>query len=82
MKNIALRKARLEKGLTQDELAKMLGYKGRQAISNWENGYIQPPLRIAIKVSEILGKDLKVLFSAHEVQDSHTNGTDNHTQAG
>jgi len=82
MKNIALRKARLEKGLTQDQLAKMLGYKGRQAISNWENGYIQPPLRIAIKVSEILGKDLKDLFSAHEVQDSHTNGTDNHTQAG
>ncbi|MBN2909127.1 helix-turn-helix transcriptional regulator [Polycladomyces sp. WAk] len=73
MKNIALRSARLEKGLTQDELAKMLGYKGRQSISNWENGYVEPPLKVAIKVSKILGKDLEYLFSCYKVQETHTN---------
>lgn len=72
MKNIALRKARLEMGFTQEKLAKMLGYKGRQAVSNWENGYIKPPLKVALKVSEILGKDPAYLFLANQVQESQT----------
>mgnify|MGYP001436827089 CR=1 FL=1 len=71
LKNIALRKARVEKGLTQEDLAKLLGYKGRQSVANWENGYIQPPLRVAIRISEILGKDVNFLFG-YKVQDSHT----------
>lgn len=71
MKNINLIKARERKGLTQDELAKRLGYKGRQSIANWENGYNSTPLSTALRIAEILEEDIFFLFGDN-VQDSHT----------
>lgn len=71
-KNIPLQKARIRKGLTQEALAKKLGYNGRSAVSNWENGHIDPPLRIAMKLSELLETDLKQLFPDYQVQETHT----------
>lgn len=72
MKNIALKKAREAKGLTQLQLAQLLGYKGRQSVSNWENGYINPPLIVALKIAEILEKNVSDIFLIVEVQDYHT----------
>ncbi|WP_017727060.1 helix-turn-helix transcriptional regulator [Halalkalibacterium ligniniphilum] len=63
MKNENLVMARQEKGLTQEELAKMLGYKGKQTIANWESGYAYPTLNKAIEASEILEKSVSFLFS-------------------
>lgn len=74
-RNTALKTARIEKGLTQNQLAKLLGYKGGQAVSNWENGYIKPPLRIALKIAKILDRDIDHLFFDDEVQESHTIST-------
>lgn len=71
MKNINLINARKKKKLTQDELAKMLGYKGKSSVSNWENGHSTPPLAVAIKVAQILGEDVSFLFGSY-VQGSHT----------
>ena len=71
MKNINLINARKKKKLTQDELAKMLGYKGKQSVSNWENGHSTPPLAVAMKVAQILEEDVSFLFGSY-VQDSHT----------
>ncbi|BAQ11355.1 hypothetical protein OXB_2884 [Bacillus sp. OxB-1] len=71
MKNANLIKAREKKKLTQEQLAKILGYKGKQSVANWENGYISPPLETAMRISKILEEDLFFLFE-NLVQESHT----------
>ncbi|MCM3053700.1 helix-turn-helix transcriptional regulator [Caldifermentibacillus hisashii] len=73
MKNKNLVNARNKKNLSQEQLAKMLGYKGKQAVCNWENGYSSPPLDKAIKAAEILGADISFLFG-QKVQENHTKG--------
>ena len=47
-----LRKLRLNKSITQTELAQKL-HLSRTAISNYENGKVQPSLDTLIKISEI-----------------------------
>lgn len=37
-------------GLTQDQLASLLGYSSSQVIANWENGFSQPPVDIFPKL--------------------------------
>ncbi|TWT04637.1 helix-turn-helix transcriptional regulator [Planomicrobium sp. CPCC 101079] len=71
MKNHNLIKARKKKNLTQDQLAKMLGYKGKQSVANWENNYISPPLETAILISQLLDEDINFLFKQN-VQETHT----------
>lgn len=73
MKNDFLIKARKEKGLTQEELADKLGYS-KASVSNWENGYSNPSLSDAFKVSEILKKDINLLFLDLKVQGQYTLG--------
>jgi putative transcriptional regulator len=70
-KNKILAMARKESGLTQEELAVMLGYS-KATVSNWENGYSTPSLNDAFKVSRILDKDINCLFSDFHVQESYT----------
>lgn len=72
MKNKNLADARKKKGMTQEELATKLGYKGKQSVANWENGHAKPPLNKAIEVATILDCDVAVLFGMC-VQDSYTN---------
>ena len=71
MKNINLIKARKNKGFTQDQLAKELGYKGKQSVANWENNHISPPLETAIRISQLLEEDIFFLFGT-KVQVSQT----------
>jgi len=73
VKNDFLIKARKEKGLTQEELADKLGYS-KASVSNWENGYSNPSLSDAFKVSEILKKDINLLFLDLKVQGQYTLG--------
>ena len=47
----SLRKYRRAKGLTQKEVAKILGLKEASAISRWERGFRVPKLITAIKLS-------------------------------
>lgn len=68
--NVPLRLARKQAKLTQTELAHMLGYKGAQAVSNWETGRINPPLKVAINISNILGIPVNDLFYANQLQES------------
>lgn len=76
MKNNNLIKSREKKNMTQEQLAKKLGYKGKQSVSNWENGYISPPLETALLISRILEEDIFFLFE-NKVQDSHINESKN-----
>lgn len=71
MRNDRLSKAISENGLSQSEFALKLGFS-KQAVSNWVTGYSNPPLVTALKISDLLGKDVAFLFS-QKVQDSHTN---------
>jgi len=71
MKNNNLTAARKEASLTQKELASKLGYS-KATVSNWENGYSNPTLADAFKVSGILKKDVKFLFSHLKVQETCT----------
>lgn len=72
MRNERLIKARQDKGLNQTELSKLLGFKGKQSVANWENGHSVPTLTTALMIADILEKDIVFLFG-HYVQDSHTN---------
>jgi putative transcriptional regulator len=70
--NEALKTARLEKGYTQEQMAEFLGYKSKSGYCMIERGTNQPPLRIALKISELLGKPINVLFHGIDVHDSRT----------
>jgi transcriptional regulator with XRE-family HTH domain len=47
-----LRQKRLEKGLSQVEVAKKLGYSS-QFIANWERGVSSPPMQALKKIVDI-----------------------------
>ncbi len=56
-----LRQLRIQKGLTQRQLAKELGYKTNSYISDIERGRIIPPREKLRKIAEILGVPFKFL---------------------
>lgn len=69
-RNSRLASARKEKGYTQEELANLLDVR-KSTVSNWETGYSSPQLTQAIKVADLLDKEVSFLFSI-DVQDVHT----------
>ncbi|MBU5670279.1 helix-turn-helix transcriptional regulator [Paenibacillus brevis] len=84
MKNHTLIKSRKKKGFTQEELAKKLGYS-KGTVSNWENGYSNPSLPDAFKISEILDEDINILFLVLKVHDWCTkeqSATSEHKEVG
>ena len=62
-----LRRAREEKGLTQQSLAEKL-YVTRQSVSRWECGDRYPDLLTTKKISEILEVSLDDLLSGKEME--------------
>lgn len=61
---------RKHKGLTQTELAGILGRK-QTAVSKWECGEAAPPASLLPKICEVLGCTLDDLF-AEEEEDEDT----------
>ena len=61
MVNEKLKKARLDKNLSQGELAKQIGV-ARQTINLIENGDYNPTISLCIKICKILDKTLDELF--------------------
>ena len=61
MINEKLRKARIETGLSQTELAKLIGVS-RQTINMIENNDYNPTILLCLKICKILGKTLDELF--------------------
>lgn len=60
-KNIKLIRTRNKAGLTQQELADRMQVT-KSTVSNWENGYSNPNLEKAIRLSDILNCDVKELI--------------------
>ena len=61
MENIKLKIARVEKGLSQRELANLVGVT-RQTIGLIEKGKYNPTLNLCIKIVKTLNKTLNDLF--------------------
>ncbi len=61
MKNLKLKMARMEKGLSQIELARRTGVT-RQTIGMMEAGDYNPSLNLCIAICKELGKTLNDLF--------------------
>lgn len=57
-----VRQRRLELGMTQEELAKKVGYQGRQAIMNIESGHNAIPHGKVMDFAETLGFDPRELI--------------------
>ena len=60
-KNIAMKQARAEAGLSQQELAEKLGVS-RQTINAIEKGDYNPTIKLCIGICRVLGLTLNDLF--------------------
>ncbi|WP_334073454.1 MULTISPECIES: helix-turn-helix transcriptional regulator [Paenibacillus] len=65
MKNLKLKLARVEKDLSQDELAKLVGVS-RQTIGLIELGKYNPSLSLCIAICKTLSRTLDDLFWEEE----------------
>ena len=61
-----VKKLRLQKGITQEDLASALGVCP-QAVSKWENGNTYPDGPLLLPLSKQLGVSLDTLFANEEV---------------
>lgn len=66
MKNMKMKLARMEKGLSQIELAKMTGVT-RQTIGMIEAGDFNPSLKLCVAICKVLDKTLNDLFWEEDV---------------
>lgn len=70
-----IKQRRKELGLSQDELAKKIGYKTKGAISYFENGLRSPDFEVVQKIAEALNTDLKYFWVEQEPQSNITHFT-------
>lgn len=61
MKNKKMKLARVEKDLSQEQLAQLVGVT-RQTIGMIETGKFNPSLQLCISICRVLGKTLNDLF--------------------
>ena len=64
-KNLAMKQARTEKGLSQEALAAAVGVS-RQTINVIEKGDYNPTIRLCISICRVLGLTLNDLFWEEE----------------
>jgi transcriptional regulator with XRE-family HTH domain len=57
-----IKRYRKSKGLTQEQLANLLGYKGKSAVANWEKGYNSPTDDKIEMMLDIFGVDANTLY--------------------
>ncbi len=59
---------RKEKGITQQQLADMLGVTNK-AVSKWENGKSMPDIGIIPELCKVLGVSVATLLNGEEIED-------------
>jgi putative transcriptional regulator len=68
-----LRQTRIEQGKSQTFMSKQLGYKYASGYANIEMGRSNPPLAKAVKIAELLGKEVDELFFEKKLHESSKN---------
>lgn len=58
-----IQELRQAKGLTQPELAALIGFKDYQAIGRIENGRVTPSVYVIYQIAKALVVDIEVLFN-------------------
>lgn len=64
MTNVLLMKARLAMGMSQKNLAKVLGFRTGQFVSNWERGLAPVPIPVLKQLKVVLRIPKKQLISS------------------
>lgn len=67
-----LKQLRTEKGLTQEQLAEILGVSGR-SISRWETGTNLPDLSILVQISEYYNVEVKEILNGERISGNMDN---------
>lgn len=62
-----IKKARLIKGLQQQEVAELLGVS-KVSVSKWENGKMLPKAKRLQEVADVYGVPVEVLINGREVE--------------
>lgn len=57
-----LKRLRIENGKTQEEVAKVLGYKGKSGYSMLENGKVELTIQKAKLLAEYYKVDIQIFF--------------------
>lgn len=60
---MTLKELRQNKGLTQTEVAQLIG-KSNRIISHYETGRVIPPLEVAVKLAKVLGVSVEEIYEA------------------
>jgi len=60
---VTLKEIRLNKRITQVELAKRVGIR-QQTISHYETGRAKPSLDVAVKLAKVLGVSVEEIYEA------------------
>nr|BFD64965.1 hypothetical protein BdHM001_36460 [Bdellovibrio sp. HM001] len=66
-----LKDKRVEKGISQRNLAAKLNYATPQFISNWERGVSKPPVETLKRLSSLIGANLKEMEDIYLEQTLH-----------
>lgn len=74
--NDYLRQKRLDSGLSQLDVARVLGYSSPQFVSNWERGLVSPPLEtiaVLIDLYKIPASEVvdRILDETRDYLESH-----------
>lgn len=59
-----LREAREQAGITQDQLAALVG-ASRRSPSRWENGEVDPSLKHVVRIADVTGKPIDFFIREH-----------------
>lgn len=68
-----IKRLRLERGITQTELAARLNMS-KQAVSNWENDNIMPSVEMLLKIADFFGVTTDCLLERDERRYLETTG--------
>ena len=71
-----IKKARLEKKLSMEQMAELLGLKSWQTIQQWENGGTAPARKRLQSVAKLLGKTSEFLLNGTEQKGIVADSTD------
>ena len=72
-----IRKVRILRGLSQDELAKRCGYKSRSAINKIETGINDVPIYKLKIITEMLNIDVTIILNENEFNNFYENNRSN-----